>query len=191
MSKGLIEKAIEVAVREHWHQKSKGSDIPYITHPIAVGLILAREGYQDGLIAAGILHDTLEDTGLTFERLSAEFGKDVAEIVAGCSEPDKSLSWERCKEHTVEFLATAPLDIRVVACADKLNNIRRIASDYREFGDAVWSRFKRGREKQEWYYRTVAEVLCPSGDDDCEEPIFNTYRREVDMFFSLIPESAE
>ena len=60
----------------------KGTDIPYITHPVAVGMILANAGCPDELIIAGILHDTVEDTEVTLEQIETEFGKAVADIVA-------------------------------------------------------------------------------------------------------------
>ncbi|HAQ06826.1 MAG TPA: phosphohydrolase, partial [Bacillus bacterium] len=64
-----------------------------------------------------ILHDTVEDTKITLADIDLEFGNEIAEIVKGCSEPDKSLSWEERKEHTIDYLKTASKDIRVVACA--------------------------------------------------------------------------
>lgn len=155
----VIEKALKIAAKAHKNQYRKGSDIPYVTHPVAVGMILLKAGYNDELVAAGILHDTVEDTELTLDDLERLFGKNIADIVAGCSEPDKSLSWEQRKEHTIEYLKTAPEDIRVVACADKLHNIQSIASDIEQYGDKVWERFKRGKEQQEWYYTNVIDSL--------------------------------
>lgn len=155
----IIEKALQIASQAHNGQFRKGMKIPYITHPVAVGLILMKAGYSDELVAAGILHDTVEDTDVTIEEIEREFGPKVAEIVAGCSEPDKSLSWEKRKEHTIEFLKMASSDIRAVACADKLHNIRSIIHDYEQNGEAVWSRFKRGKEQQGWYYTNIVESL--------------------------------
>ena len=57
----MIDLAIEVAIKAHQNQVRKGTDIPYITHPLAVGIILAKAGCSDEVIIAGILHDTLED----------------------------------------------------------------------------------------------------------------------------------
>ena len=71
----MIDLAIEVAVRAHQNQLRKGTDIPYITHPIAVGIILAKAGCPDEIIAAGILHDTVEDTAVTLDYLQATFGE--------------------------------------------------------------------------------------------------------------------
>ena len=155
----IVEKALELAAQAHDGQYRKGTTIPYITHPVAVGMILMRAGYSDDLVAAGILHDTVEDTEITLEDIERQFGSQIAQIVAGCSEPDKSLSWEERKEHTIEFLKTASPEIRAAACADKLHNVRSLIDDYQRYGDEIWNRFKRGKEKQEWYYRNIIDSL--------------------------------
>jgi (p)ppGpp synthase/HD superfamily hydrolase len=155
----LIEKALQVAARAHDSQYRKKTNIPYITHPVAVGMILMKAGYDEELISAGILHDTVEDTPLTLNTIEEIFGSRVARIVAGCSEPDKTLGWEDRKRHTIEYLKTAPLEIRVVVCADKLHNIRSISDDYQQMGEAVWTKFKRGKDQQKWYYQNVLASL--------------------------------
>ena len=155
----LIDKALQIASLAHAGQFRKNTNIPYIVHPVAVGMILQKVGYRDEMIAAGILHDTVEDTDLTLSDLERNFGKEIALIVEGCSEPDKSLSWEERKLHTIEFLQMAPEEIRVVACADKLHNVMSIRKDIEQSGEVVWSRFKRGKDQQAWYYRNVLNSL--------------------------------
>src|SRR3954451_10545496 len=155
----VIEKALQIAARAHVNQRRKGSDIPYIVHPAAVGMILMKAGYSDTLVAAGILHDTVEDTDLTLKDIEREFGAVISEIVEGCSEPDKSLSWDQRKQHTIEFLKSASSEIRVVACADKLHNIRSMIYDYEQYGEEIWSWFNAGKEKQKWYYSNIVESM--------------------------------
>jgi (p)ppGpp synthase/HD superfamily hydrolase len=175
----LVEKALQEASKAHLGQVRKHTDIPYITHPVAVGMMLQKAGYSEEVIAAGILHDTVEDTDFTLEDIKHEFGTKIAEIVEGCSEPDKSLSWEERKAHTIEFLKTASADIRAVACADKLHNLRSIWNDYDKIGEAVWERFNRGREQQEWYYRNIMESLsCQSAF-----PLLEEMKIEVERLF--------
>ena len=99
------------------------------------------------MVVAGILHDTVEDTSLTLDYIREKFGSGVAQIVQGCSEPDKSLPWEQRKQHTVEFLKTASLEVRAVTCADKLHNLLTIIADYELVGDNVWDRFSRGERR--------------------------------------------
>jgi len=177
----LIDKAIEFAAKAHRDQLRKGTDIPYISHPFAVGIILVEAGCEPEVVAAGILHDTLEDTDTSYDDLASRFGSAVADIVVGCSEPDKSLSWEQRKEHTVQYLKTAPGPIRLVACADKLHNVRSTLRAMESCGDSelVWKRFKRGREQQEWYYRELIESL----GHESSFPLLDTLKREVELLF--------
>jgi hypothetical protein len=155
----LVDQAIEYAACAHKGQKRKGTEIPYISHPYAVGMILQKAGCAEELVAAGILHDTLEDTETTERDLLERFGPVVLEVVKGCSEPDKGASWEERKQHTLDELKHASLPIRQVSCADKLHNIRSIQRDLKVHGEDAWKRFKRGRESQEWYYRGLVESL--------------------------------
>lgn len=176
----IIDKALRIAGTAHSGQFRKGTAIPYITHPVAVGMILMKAGWNDEIVAAGILHDTVEDTKLTLEDINREFGPEIAEIVAGCSEPDKSLSWEERKEHTIEFLREATLEIRAVACADKLHNICSIIRDYEQHGEDVWKRFRRGKEEQKWYYTQIVKSLKDKGTFSLVEELEN----EINRLFS-------
>jgi (p)ppGpp synthase/HD superfamily hydrolase len=179
----MIDLAIEVAVRAHQNQVRKGTDIPYITHPLAVGIILAKAGCSDDVIISGILHDTVEDKAVTLDTIHEKFGEKIASIVEGCSEPDKSLPWEERKARTLKFLKAAPLAVRLVACADKLHNIRTIAVEHEKIGDQVWERFRRGRSDQEGYYRGLVESLCDKSDNQGHESLFQQLKSEVEGFF--------
>ena len=179
----MIDVAIEVAEEAHRGQFRKGGGIPYISHPRAVARILSDAGCSEELVVAGILHDTVEDTSLTLDCIREQFGERVARIVQGCSEPDKSLPWEQRKQHTVEFLKTAPLEVRTVTCADKLHNLLTIIADYEVLGDDVWDRFSRGKSSQEWYYRELAASLCDQSDCHGTGTIFQLFRDSVETLF--------
>ena len=94
-----------------------------------MGFILAKAGCSDEVIAAGILHNALEDTLMTIERIERMFGRGVAALVTACSEPDKSLPWEIRKKRFIDSIKKAPLDVRVIASADKLHNLRTMVRD--------------------------------------------------------------
>jgi (p)ppGpp synthase/HD superfamily hydrolase len=175
----LTDKALQMAAVAHEGQYRKNTKVPYIAHPAAVGLILQKAGYKEELVTSGILHDTVEDTEITLDDIKREFGNEVAAIVAGCSEPDKSLSWEERKEHTIEYLKTAPEDIRIVACADKLHNVKSILLDIERDGEDVWTWFKRGREQQAWYYRNVIASLGA----ESAFPLLEELKLEVERLF--------
>jgi len=91
----LKERAKLFAINAHMEQVRKSEpDKPMIIHPISVGMLLEEYGYDDTVVAAGYLHDVVEDTNYTIEDIKKEFGEEVASLVMGASEPDKSLSWE-------------------------------------------------------------------------------------------------
>jgi (p)ppGpp synthase/HD superfamily hydrolase len=176
-----INKALELSAKAHLAQIRKGTDIPYITHPYAVGMILLKAGCSEEIVIAGILHDTVEDTCVTLDDIKKELGEEVARIVAGCSEPDKDLSWEDRKQHTIDELKSAPLEIQFVACADKLHNISTMIDEHERIGDELWKRFKRGKDQQGWYYRGLLASLSngPIG----YEPIYREFKLAVESLF--------
>lgn len=181
MLDNLIERALKMAIDAHEGQTRKGSGVPYITHPFAVCIILARVGADDYLVAAGLLHDTVEDTAIELEDIEAEFGSRVAQLVAGASEPDKSLSWEERKQHTIAYLSTASMDVRLLTCADKLHNVQSMRRDFEVLGDELWNRFTRGKADQEWYYRSIVKSLRTEGTF----PLLEELEGEVDALFGI------
>jgi (p)ppGpp synthase/HD superfamily hydrolase len=182
MPHSLLDSALIFAVRAHARQQRKATDIPYIVHPVGVMLVLMEFGESDPeLLAAALLHDTVEDTGVTLDELRACFGARVAEIVQGCSEPDKRDTWEARKRHTVAYLKTAPRAVQLVSAADKLHNLRSMAADHAEQGDALWGRFKRGRSDIAWYYRSVTDSLQQGGLR--EHPLVHALDATVTSFF--------
>lgn len=177
-----INVAIDVAAKAHQNQLRKGTDIPYMTHPFAVGMILLKARCSEDVVAAGLLHDTIEDTNLDLEIIRNIFGDRVAEIVEGCSE-DKSLPWETRKEHTIEYLKTAPPVIKAVSCADKLHNVLTILDDYEIQGEKLWERFNRGKEKQEWYHKSLVQsFIHPPVDEDFKK-LYLAYAKAVSDLF--------
>jgi len=177
----MILKALDLAAKAHVTQLRKGTDTPYISHPTAVGMILSHYGCSASVVSAGILHDTVEDGGASLDEIAKIFGSEVAGIVEGCSEPDKSASWISRKLHTIEYLRTAPKNVKLAAAADKLHNVTSMLTDYQEHGEALWGRFKRGREDQEWYYRGVVESL--GSDDFNKHPLFVDLNLAVGRMF--------
>ena len=159
MDSALIFHAIQFASAAHAGQYRKGSRVPYIIHPIRVAEILIEAGCAERLSVAAVLHDTVEDCFVTFEQIGKLFGAPVAELVRGASEPDKAASWEHRKQHTIDLLRTAGEDLLMVSVADKLDNIRSIREELALHGECAWTRFRRGREQQRWYYETLAGVF--------------------------------
>lgn len=168
-----IQKAIIFATQKHEGQKRKGTDIPYIVHPMEVMQILTDMHCEEVVIIAGILHDTLEDTDTTPEEIREAFGENVLAIVQTESE-DKSKTWKERKQRTVDELKEASTESKQVCFADKLSNIRSMYRDKLNVGEKIWERFNADKNNIAWYYRSIASTLKNNGF----ETTFNTERRK-------------
>ena len=170
--------------KENGKVKDKDMGIPYISHPMAVAILLARAGAAEDVIMAALLHDTVEDTGMTLQEIEKAFGPGVAGIVEGCSEPDKSLPWEERKEHTLEYLKDAPHNVWLVSCGDKLQNVRGMALGYSKHKEAFWQRFNMGKDGQVWYYQGLVESLrC---NREYHPALFDQFEAEVEKFVEIV-----
>ena len=125
----LVARAADFAARAHVTQRRKGdAQEPYINHLVEVALLLteATGGEDPVLIAAGWLHDTLEDTATEREEIEARFGSQVASIVAEVTD-DKSLKKAERKRHQIEKTPSKSRQARMLKIADKTSNLRAIA----------------------------------------------------------------
>jgi (p)ppGpp synthase/HD superfamily hydrolase len=180
--------AIELAAKAHHRQVRKGTEIPYIVHPLAVAGILIRANCPEHLVIAGILHDTLEDTPLRLDEIQSQFGREVADLVVGVSEPDKKTTWEERKAHTIDHLEQkATADMLLVAVADKLDNMRAIRAGLESDGDAFWLRFNRPREDQKWYYQRLAGVFERRITAGAGVALAHAFKLEVVWVFGASP----
>lgn len=155
----MITKAIAFANKKHAGQVRKGCPIPYILHPLEAGIIVSQIVYDEELIVAAILHDLVEDVGVTLETIAQEFGPRVAQLVDAQTE-DKSLSWHERKRHTIRTIGKASREVKILTLADKLSNARSIFQDYKELGDKLWERFNmKDKHQQGLYYWGLVDAL--------------------------------
>ncbi len=161
----LLDRAIVFAVKAHAGTERRGKGFPYIVHPLEAMEIVSTITADQELLAAAVLHDTVEDTEVTEEQIRKEFGDRVASIVAsesdtfeeGVKEED---SWHVRKQAAIERLASASMDAKIVALGDKLSNMRAIARDYSKVGDRLWDLFHvKDPKDHEWHYRGLADSL--------------------------------
>lgn len=157
----------------HLHiETRKGSKIPAMAHLLGVAsLVIGEAGHApvevtEDMAIAAMLHDAVEDHGgeRRLRDIEHNFGADVARMVEGLSDSlaenaNEKEPWEERKARYVKRLEAEPLDVQLISAADKLYNVRTIIADYREAGEEVWARFKRGREQQLWYYRELLRVF--------------------------------
>lgn len=176
--------AIEMAARAHYRQVRKGTEIPYLIHPLAVARLLIRFNSPEPVVIAAVLHDVIEDTSIGLQEIFARFGPEVAGLVTALSEPDKKASWEDRKSHTIACLEkNATDDVVLVALADKLDNIRAIREGLERDGDRFWERFNRPREKQRWYYERLDEVFSARVHREPALTLLSAFKAEVETIF--------
>lgn len=176
----MIKKALNFAASAHASvknedgsigQKRKGTDIPYIVHPVEVWQILRENGCSPAVQIAGLLHDCLEDAGITAEQIEKEFNKEIRELVESESEDkmrhlSEKDSWKARKQATIDELTTASKETMMVCNADKLSNLRCMAYDLATIGDKLWERFNASKEDIKWYYSSIVEALKTISDMD-------------------------
>lgn len=181
----LLNKAIAYAVEKHWDGLRKGTDMPYIVHPLEAMHILYTMGADKYLMAAGVLHDTVEDTGATLEDIEEKFGREVRELVECHTEKDKSLPWKERKEIALAHLKTASKREKMLVLADKLANMRAINRDYLMLSDKLWERFNKGPKEQKWYYNEGVKALKELMDYEETRERYFEFSNLVDDVFGL------
>ena len=155
----LLKLALDWAAVWHKDQLRKYPDaqVPYMSHIAGVAAILSRHGFAEPVVAAGALHDVIEDCGVTHEELAEKFGTDVADLVRHVSEEDKSLPWEDRKRLYLEHFSHKPWEAQAITLADKIDNFQSILVCARVFAPTrdPWAMFKRGRDAQVGRFREL------------------------------------
>ena len=158
----IVSEALVFAAAAHDGMRRRKSDAPYILHPMEVGSIIGTMTDKQEVIAAGILHDVVEDAGISIEEIGEKFGNRIMELVASETENKREElppeeTWRIRKSESLEKLrATDDIDVLMLWIGDKLSNIRAIYSDYLIEGDTVWKKFHQSDVSvQAWYYRSI------------------------------------
>lgn len=163
----ILDKAICFAVEKHSGQVRKLANSPYILHPMEVAAIVGTMTDSREVMAAAVLHDTVEDTDATIEEIEENFGRRVALLVMTETEDKRedrppAETWELRKVETLLILEnTRDLDVKMMWLGDKLSNMRSYARTYRTQGHSFWQSFnQKDPAKQAWYYSTIVKALA-------------------------------
>lgn len=182
----IIDRAICFATKAHEGVVRKGTDVPYIVHPLEALAIVATITSDQELMAAAVLHDVVEDAGINVDDIRREFGQRVADLVD--AESDREVpglshveSWQNRKQATIDRLAAAGRDTQIVALGDKLSNMRAMARHLHSVGDQLWQRFnEKDPARHAWYYRQLAASLAPLSDTEA----YQEFSELVEQVFS-------
>ena len=136
----ILDRAIIFATEAHKGQFRKGTQIPYILHPMEAAAIVSTMTTDPEVIAGAVLHDVVEDTDTTIEDIQKIFGDRMAFLV--CSETEN-------KRENLSAQSTW-----------KIYNIRSVYRDYNTIGDMLWQRFnQKDKNEHYWYYQGIADCL--------------------------------
>ena len=130
-----LESAIEFAAKQHEGQKRKSGE-PYINHPLNVAIILIEWGMDIDTVVAGVLHDTIEDTGASLKQIEEQFGRDVSFLVDGVTKVSRARAGMRdlssylpiTKDNLTKLFIAVGEDVRVIIIklADRLHNMQTL-----------------------------------------------------------------
>lgn len=155
--------ALEFATRAHDGQLRKDGITPYIVHPLNVSARVLRESGDFDIASAAVLHDVVEDCGVTLDALEDGWGPKVATLVDWVSEKrngeptDKN--WRERKVEYIEQLRFAPVPAQLIALCDKHDNLTDLLRGVHLDGRAAFNRLRVGRGSQLWYHDTLLTLF--------------------------------
>lgn len=154
----LYETAVGLALKAHATQVRKTDGSPYIIHPLTVAYTVSLYTSEETIVAAALLHDTLEDTSVLKDELVSLVGDEVARIVEAVSE-NTDLPWEERKAAYVEAVCAGGESVWLVSVADKVHNASCLIAELKLKGDSVWSSFNRGKKEKLWFENLLCSTL--------------------------------
>ena len=190
MQYNILEQAIRFAVDAHAGQKRKDGS-PFILHPLEDAAIVGTMTDDLEIIAAAVLHDTVEDTDTTEEDILRLFGPRVHALVMGETENKRpeippEHSWRVRKEESLQELSqTEDRAVKLLWLGDKLSNMRALRREYDKIGAKLFDRFNnRDPQAQKWYYGTILKLLSEFKDS----PAFQEYSTHFHSVFDEVKE---
>jgi len=149
----LTRDALAFAADRHEGQTRDLDDMPFVTHPVEVACLLHEAGYSDEVVAAGVLHDVMEDTDTSVEDLDRRFGAEVARLVAAVSDDPSIEDDAERKAALREQVARSGGCAAVVFAADKVSKARELRMRTGR------GRFQRGDDAKLEHYRASLDML--------------------------------
>jgi len=179
----LLDKAIMFAVQSHSGTERRGKGFPYIVHPMEAMAIASTMTSDQEILAAAALHDVVEDTDVTLDRLRELFGDRIARLVDTESDNlGSGLEWKERKKDSLRRLESATRDEKIVALSDKLSNMRAIARDYTTKGEGFWDLFRvKEKSVHSWRYHALVDALSSLDDTYA----FQEFKYLVDRVFPI------
>jgi (p)ppGpp synthase/HD superfamily hydrolase len=175
-------RAFELAAMWHGGQMRKhpAEQIPYIAHPGLVAILLQRAGYDDEVVAAGVLHDVVEDCGISKEQVSLALTPRVADLVMAVTELPQTNPWAERKIAYRKVLETAPIEALAIAAADHVANIQSILRIADTETD-IWSIFHASKDQKLVHEEETLKII----EQRLKGPLTEMLRQAIDVLKAL------
>jgi CYTH domain-containing protein len=170
--------ALAYAAELHTGQRRSGDQAPFILHPLEVAQLLRGRDYPDEIIAAGVLHDVIEDTGVSLDELTTRFGVRVAELVGAVTEPSSEGPYRERKARLRDSVAHAQPDAVAIYAADKVAKVREL-----RLVIAATADYEADQEQLDHYWASL-ELL---EGRDAAMPLVRQLRFELEALAMLPP----
>jgi (p)ppGpp synthase/HD superfamily hydrolase len=179
----LARRAYTFARDAHRDQRRESDAARFIVHPLEVAALLHNTGHAEQLVAAGILHDTIEDTTTTVPEIRAAFGREIAETVAAMTEDPAIADFQERKAALRQQIAAFDSDATAVYAADKVTKVRELRSRATRGENVLDPENPAGHDKLDHYLASLAmlERITP------EHPLVRQLRFELEMLQALPP----
>lgn len=189
-----IDDALKLATRLHRDQiRNDSGRTPYISHLVAVAMLLGEATNDEDVVIAGLMHDSLEDVpNYTYEQLVKDCGERVAHIVKHVTEPlnankshDEQIPWLERKEAYLEVLRNGGVESALVSAADKIHNTESFIQDMEREGEVFALRFGSSIRNRVWFHEQVLGIVeAKLGSDNA---LIVRFKKSTSMFRILVP----
>lgn len=185
-----VEQAIQAAAVLHQDHQRKGLvPIPYMTHLVAVTMILRDYTTDEDTLVAALLHDTLEDTDYTASEMTTDFGETVTHIVQTLTEPthdaEQKLAWLESKKRYANQVRKGPVAAVLIAAADKAHNFRSVVDEYHDDHNRFMQDFGKNLDERLEAYQNIANAINSRLKDGIVHEFNHTFEAYKQFIFDV------
>ena len=180
----IFEEAVIFALKAHKGMKRKYKELPFIIHPFESVSIVSTMTTDLEVLAATVLHDTVEDANVTLEDIEKKFGKKVAKLVSYSSEDKRkelpaNATWVIRKQETLSLLSEiTDIEVKKICLADKISNLRSCLEMKKTLGNDMWKVFNQHDPKMhKWYHEGVADALKELQDTEAYQEYISLIKK--------------
>lgn len=159
-----LQSAFDFASQHHSGQNKKGTEIPFIYHPMAVASLVLKYGGSEAQAQAALLHDTIGDASVTQDGIAQKFGAEVARLTFAFADPEipggpQNPGWRDLKKAYLGKLRTLDETALLVVACEELHDGTELLLDLKHKGAEIWKRYPVHGMEVFWYYKELLQIF--------------------------------